>query len=161
VGSGEGLYEASLFLKVNTAREAPAAVLLIYKKEKKQALYKQDSQIQGAWRTQPRGLEAGPGQVMEKKKLSIHAEETMKKKLLVRQEAISLKGCLLKEPSFPASERRSLVVEDGAIPLLPDEPGSKHKKIHEEGIWPLLPCFCHDLMQPTTTPFIPKQVRVG
>jgi hypothetical protein len=48
VGSGEGLYEASLFLKVNTAREAPAAVLLIYKKEKKQALYKQDSQIQGA-----------------------------------------------------------------------------------------------------------------
>jgi hypothetical protein len=47
---------------------------------------------------------------------------------------MSLKGCLLKEPSFPACKRRLLVVEDEIIPLLSDEPGPKHKEFHEEGI---------------------------
>jgi hypothetical protein len=136
------------FWKINTARETPAAVLLIYKKgRKRQALYKQGSQIQGTWRSQPRELKAGTGQAKEKKKLSIHAEETMKNNLLVRQQVIRLNGCLLKEPSFPACKRRSLVVEDEAIPLLPDEPGPKHNKFHEEGVWPLLPCFCHHLVE--------------
>jgi hypothetical protein len=35
----------------------------------------------------------------------------------------------MKEPSFPACERRTLVIEDEIIPLLPDEPGPKQKEL--------------------------------
>jgi hypothetical protein len=45
-----------------------------------------------------------------------------------------MKGCLLKEPSFPACKRRLLVVEDEIISLLLDESDPKHKEFHEEGI---------------------------
>jgi hypothetical protein len=47
---------------------------------------------------------------------------------------MSLKRSLLAEPSFPALEGRSIVVEDETISPLPNQSDPQHKELYEEGI---------------------------
>jgi hypothetical protein len=59
---------------------------------------------------------------------------------------MGLEGSFLKKSQLPVPKGWAFLIEDEAVPLLPNQPGPQHKEFHE-GVSPLLSGLLHHRMK--------------